>query len=219
MKPETGNSGQRYTKKEEITNAFTHGLGLIASIAGLILLIQTGRQHGDRWHLYSFVIFGFSLILLYASSTLYHSLSNQSHKRTMRIIDHSAIFLLIAGTYTPFLLTCLRGTWGWSLFGVIWGLAFFGIIFKVLFKSAYPKLSLAIYLMMGWLCVFAAHEMYKSVPITNLVLLAIGGVCYTAGVIFYRWHSLPYHHAIWHLLVLAGSTFHFFAILSITCSA
>jgi hemolysin III len=203
-----------YTPREELANAVTHGVGIAFSIAGLVLLVVVASLHGDAWSIASSAIFGATLILLYTASTLYHSLRGEQLKRLLRKFDHAAIFLLIAGTYTPFLLVSLRGVWGWSLLGVIWGLAAVGIALKFWFTGRFPALSLAIYIAMGWLVVVALRPMLHAVPPGGLWLLLAGGLCYTGGTIFYGWKSLPYHHAVWHLWVLAGSACHWAAVYS-----
>ena len=198
---------------EEIANSVTHGIGTALSVAALTLLVTLASQQGDAWQIVSVSVYGSSLIALYLASTLYHSLQNQRAKRIFKILDHSAIFLLIAGTYTPFLLNNLRGTWGWSLLGVIWVMALLGIVFKVFFVGKLPKASTGMYLLMGWLCLIALPQMWETIETSGLILLFAGGISYSVGVIFYSWRRLPYHHAIWHLFVLGGSTAHFFAVL------
>lgn len=198
---------------EEIANSITHGIGAALSIAGLVVLIVSGVRYGDTWHVVSFAIYGSTLIILYTASTLYHSIQNVKVKQVFKILDHAAIYLLIAGTYTPFMLVNLRGGWGWSLFGVIWGLAILGVVFKSIFINKYEKLSLVIYLLMGWLCLLAVRQMIAEVPSGGLIWLLLGGVCYTLGIIFFKWEKLPYAHAVWHLFVLAGSICHYFSIL------
>ena len=208
-----------YTVREEAVNSVTHGLGLVLSVAGLTLLVIMAALRGDVWQVVSFSIFGATLTLLYSASTLYHSVRNPRAKQVLRIIDHSAIYLLIAGTYTPFMLVSLRGAWGWTLFGVIWGLAFLGIAFKTLFGHRFPKLSTIAYVLMGWLCLIAIREMFARVPLDSLIWLGVGGVLYTGGVIFYQWRKLPYNHAIWHLFVCGGSVGHFFAVFCLLPAA
>jgi hemolysin III len=202
-----------YTIGEEIANSITHGIGAALSVAGLTLLVVLAAIYGDTWRVVSFSIYGSSLILLYLASTLYHSIQHHKVKRILRIFDHAAIYLLIAGTYTPFTLVSMRGPWGWSLFGVVWGLALMGITFKTLFIGRYEKVATAAYVLMGWLVVVAFKQMVLTIPPGGIVWLVIGGVAYTLGVLFYAWEKLPYNHAIWHLFVLAGSISHFFAIL------
>lgn len=202
-----------YTIGEEIANSVTHGIGAGLSVAGLTLLVALAAIYGDVWRVVSFSIYGSSLILLYLASTLYHSIQHPKVKRVLRIFDHSAIYLLIAGTYTPFTLVSMRGPWGWTLFGIVWGLALLGIAFKTVFIGRYEKLATAAYVLMGWLVVAAFKEMLVTIPTGGVIWLVVGGVLYTLGVIFYAWQKLPYNHAIWHLFVLGGSICHFFAIL------
>ena len=202
-----------YTVGEEIANSITHGIGAGLSVAGLTLLVALAAIYGDVWRVVSFSIYGSSLVLLYLASTLYHSIQHPKVKRILRIFDHSAIYLLIAGTYTPFTLVSLRGPWGWTLFGLVWGLALLGIAFKTVFIGRYEKLATAAYVLMGWLVVIAFKQMLVAIPPGGIVWVVIGGVVYTLGVLFYAWEKLPYNHAIWHLFVLGGSACHFFAIL------
>ena len=207
------NQSQQYNFGEEIANGITHGIGAALSIAGLAILVLLAALKGDVWRIVSFSVYGTTLIVLYLASTLYHSFQNPKVKHIFKIIDHAAIYLLIAGTYTPFMLVSLRGAWGWTLFGIIWGLALSGIVFKTVFIHRFAKISVAVYILMGWLCVIAMKQMLVSIPFGGLVWLAVGGVLYTVGVIFYAWPSLKYHHAIWHLFVLGGSICHYFSIL------
>jgi hemolysin III len=202
-----------YPIGEEIANSITHGIGTLLSIAGLVILIVWADMNGDAWHITSFSIFGGSLIFLYLASTLYHSLTGRKTKAVFARLDHVAIFILIAGTYTPIVLTTLRGPWGWTLFGIIWGLALFGIILRSIYLEKYKYLSLALYLGMGWLFVIALPKVIEEMPAISLDYLVYGGVAYTVGVVFYVWKKLPYNHAIWHLFVLTGSILHFFSIL------
>lgn len=204
---------QEYSYTEEIANSITHGFGMLLSIGGLAVLVGFASVHGNAWHITTCSIFGVTLILSYASSTLYHSIPIPEAKRVLKVIDHAAIYLLIAGTYTPFTLVSLRGPWGWSLFGTIWGLAVLGIILKTTMLGKISGISTAIYLAMGWIVVIAIKPMLSSVEVGGLVLLLLGGLAYSIGVIFYAWKRLPYNHAIWHLFVLAGSLCHYFAIL------
>ena len=203
----------RYTLGEEIANSVIHGVGVVLSIAGLGVLTAFASLRGDAWHIVGCSIFGAALILLYTTSTLYHSIPLPRVKAVLRALDHSAIFILIAGTYTPFLLVNLRGPWGWSLFGVIWGLALVGIVLRIVRGRRSTLVSVALYIGMGWAVVVAAKPMLNSVAPGGLWLLLLGGLAYTLGVVFYVWKRLPYHHAIWHVFVLAGSILHFFAIL------
>ncbi len=199
--------------KEETINAATHGLGAVLGLGGLALLVVMAALHGNVWHIVSCSIYGATLVLLFTSSTLYHSFRGERVKHAFRIVDHASIYLLIAGTYTPFLLVNLRGGWGWSLFGVIWGLALAGIVFQIFFVQRFRLAQTLIYLAMGWLVVIAAKPLFASVPKAGLLWLLLGGLSYTVGAIFYLWKKLPYHHAIWHLFVLGGSICHYFAIL------
>ncbi len=202
----------RYTPREEIANAGTHGLGLALSVAGLVLMVVRAARHSDAWAVTSSAIFGATLVLLYTTSTLYHSFSGEELKRLLRKFDHAAIFLLIAGTYTPFLLVSLRGPWGWSLFGVVWGLAAVGVALKFWFTGRFRVLSTLIYIGMGWLVLAAFRPLLAALPRGGLVLLLAGGLCYTGGAAFYLWKRLPYHHAVWHLWVLAGSGCHWASV-------
>jgi hemolysin III len=199
--------------KEETINAVTHGLGALLGLLGLTVLVVMAVLHGNVWHVVSCSIYGATLVLLFTSSTLYHSFRHERVKHAFRIVDHASIYLLIAGTYTPFLLVNLRGRWGWSLFGVIWGLALAGIVFQVFFVRRFRLAQTLIYLAMGWLVVVAFKPLMARVPRPGLLWLMAGGLCYTVGAIFYLWKKLPYHHAIWHLFVLGGSICHYFAIL------
>jgi hemolysin III len=198
---------------EELANSLTHGVGLMLSIAGFIVLVALAAMRGSAWRIVSCAVYGSTLICLYTASTLYHSIRSRRLKRVLRVCDHSAIYLLIAGTYTPFLLVNMRGSWGWSLFAVIWGLAMAGILFKVWFVEHLSVLSTAVYLLMGWLALLAIKPMLLAVPLSGLLWLLAGGVLYTMGVVFYAWKIVPYNHAIWHGFVLAGSTCHYFAVL------
>lgn len=202
-----------YSCAEEIANSITHGLGMLLSIGGLAVLVGFASVHGNAWHITACSVFGVTLILSYASSTLYHSIPLPGAKRVLKVIDHSAIYLLIAGTYTPFALVNLRGPWGWSLFGTIWGLAVLGIFLKATMLGKIAGVSTAVYLAMGWIVVVAIKPLLGAVEVGGLVLLLLGGLAYSGGVIFYAWKRLPFNHAIWHLFVLAGSFCHYFAIL------
>jgi hemolysin III len=204
---------KRRLSSEELANSFTHGLGLTMSIAGFVVLVVLAAMRGSAWRIVSCAVYGATLVLLYAASTLYHSLHSRRLRRILRVCDHSAIYLLIAGTYTPFLLVNLRGGWGWSLFGVIWGLAMAGILFKVWFVEHLVVWSTVVYLLMGWLAVLAIKPMLLAVPLSGILWLVAGGVMYSVGVVFFAWKRVPYNHAIWHGFVLAGSTCHYVAVL------
>ena len=203
----------RYTLGEEIANSVIHGVGIVLGIAGLGVLTAFASLYGDAWHIVGCSVFGAALIFLYTASTLYHSIPLPRVKAVLRTLDHSAIFVLIAGTYTPFLLVNLRGPWGWSLFGVIWGLALVGIVLRIVRGRRSTLLSVGLDVGMGWAVVAAIEPMLNSVAPGGLLLLLLGGLAYTLGIVFYAWKRLPYHHAIWHGFVLAGSISHFFAIL------
>lgn len=202
-----------YTRKEEIANVITHGIGAILSIAALVLLIVFAEEKGDKWYVISYTIYGISLFMLYLESTLYHSITNMRVKKLFRIFDHSSIYLLIAGTYTPFTLTVLRPTIGWLIFGIIWGLALVGIIMKVFWIGKFNVLSTMIYIGMGWIIVFAMKTLVQLLPTSGIVLLFAGGIIYTLGAVLYLFDKIPYNHAIWHLFVIGGSACHFLCIL------
>lgn len=202
-----------YSRGEEVANWLTHGVGAVLSAAALTLLIVSASLRGDAWHVVSFTVFGLSLVVLYLCSTLYHLTRSERRRWILRRLDHAGIFLLIAGTYTPFLLTNLRGPWGWSLFGIIWGLCGAGALFKFVGGARTRVASAVTYLFAGWLIVVAAKPMLAAVPAPALWLLLAGGLCYTAGVPFYLWKRLRYHHAVWHSFVLGGSACHFLSVL------
>ncbi|OFX58198.1 MAG: hemolysin III [Bacteroidetes bacterium GWB2_41_8] len=205
-------SYRNLTSGEEIVNSITHGIGALLSVVALVVLVILSVNHGDTLHVVSFSIYGSTLILLYLSSTLYHSFSSPRIKNLFARFDHVSIFLLIAGTYTPILLTSIRGVWGWTLFGIIWGLALVGAVIRSIYLHRFRKLMVAVYLLMGWMFVIAGKQVYLSLPPNSLMFLVLGGIAYSVGVIFYMWRKLPYSHGIWHLFVLAGSVLHFFAI-------
>lgn len=201
------------TTGEEIANSIIHGIGTALSVAALVILMVFAASSGDGWRVTSLAIYGTTLIFLYLMSTLYHSISNQRAKRIFRIMDHSSIFILIAGTYTPIVLVTLRGPWGWTLFGVIWGIAIVGIVFKFLWVDRFRALSISLYIAMGWLILIAVKPLIEFAPPKLILWIFLGGICYTFGILFYRWKRLPYHHAVWHLFVMAGSIMHFFGLL------
>lgn len=205
------------TKNEEIANSISHGIGIGLSIAGLVLLTIKASFSHSAMKIVSFTIFGATLILLYTASTLYHSfyinVDSPKAKYIFKLLDHSAIYLLIAGTYTPFVLGPLRGPWGWSLFGVVWSLAIIGIILNVFFVGRYPVLFTSVYLAMGWIIVVSGKTFILKTPKNALILLFAGGLAYSLGVIFYAFQKLRYNHLIWHFFVLAGSVLQYFAVL------
>lgn len=202
-----------YSLGEEIAHAVTHGIAIPLSIAGLAVLVAFSALYGNAWHITSSSIYGASLILCFTASTLYHSISHPRVKRILQQIDHATIFLLIAGTYTPFALVNLREGWGWWLFGTVWSIAIIGMIFELFTRQRYPRVSLALYLGLGWLALVAIKPMLESVGGGGLALLVAGGLFYSLGVVFYAWERLAYNHAVWHLFVLVGSALHFFAVL------
>ena len=204
-----------YTVGEEIAHALTHGLGVVLAIAGLTAMVARATLYGNTWHIVGAAIFGTTLVLMYAASTLYHSIpaaTLPNTKKVLRIIDHSTIYFLIAGSYTPFTLVTLHGPWGWALFAWTWGLALAGVVFKVFATGKFEKLSLAIYLGMGWCVIVAIKPLLRSLESGGLILMLAGGLAYTGGVVFYVWEKLRYHHAIWHGFVLAGSVLQYFAV-------
>jgi hemolysin III len=204
-----------YSVAEEIAHSVTHGFGILLSIAGLAVLVSVAARIGPRAVVAS-SIFGASLILLYAASTLYHSIPVARAKAVLRVLDHSAIYLLIAGTYTPFTLVSLHGAWGWGLFAGIWALALGGIALEVTPLRRVPalrRLAIGLYLAMGWLVLIALKPLSQAVAPAGIMLLFLGGVSYSVGVIFYVRRRMPYHHAVWHLFVLLGSVLHFFSVL------
>ena len=206
-------SNSFYTATEELLHALTHGLGIVLSIVGLAVLVAYASLNGDVWHVVSSSIYGATLILMYSASTLYHGISHARFKTILQQLDHAAIYLLIAGTYTPFLLVNLRHDWGWTLFGIIWVVAIVGVVFELTGYKPFKKISLGLYLTMGWMIVFAINPMLEHVSSGGLMLLLGGGLAYSFGAIFYVKKSIPYHHVIWHLFVLLGSILHYFSIL------
>jgi len=201
-----------YDKREEIANSLTHGLGVLAAISGLVALLLRAVRLNDPRTLAGFLIYGISLILLFLASTLYHAIPQPKVKSIFRIIDHGSIYILIAGTYTPFTLVSLYGSLGWSLFGAIWGLALGGILFNSLFLDRFPRLESVTYVLMGWLSVIVIRQLYFSIGLSGILLLILGGLVYTLGIIFYKYEEFPYNHAIWHLFVLGGGSCHFLVV-------
>ena len=202
------------SRQSELANTITHAVGVALALAGLAVLVTIGSLHGNPRQVVSYSIYGVTLVLLYAASTAYHGIRLPRARRLLRTLDHAAIYLLIAGTYTPFSLISLRGAWGWSLFGVIWALAAIGVVFKVFFIGRFSRISTVVYLGMGWLALIATRQLFANLPAQGLALLFAGGFCYTVGVLFFAFdRKLRFNHAIWHLFVLAGSVCHFFAVL------
>ena len=212
-----GQKIKKYTQTvmEEIANSITHGLGFGLSVAGLTILVVLASMEGDPWRITSFAIYGSSLTILYLVSTLYHSLTHSRTKAIFRRLDHSAIYLLIAGTYTPVILISLRTTWVLYLLPIIWAMAILGVYIKVRYIHRYERLSLAFYIFMGWFALIAVKPLFNSIPIESFIWIIIGGLSYTSGVIFYAWERLPFNHTIWHGFVLMGSVSHYIGILYI----
>ncbi|MBM0067330.1 PAQR family membrane homeostasis protein TrhA [Alkalicoccobacillus gibsonii] len=202
-----------FSKDEELANAITHGIGAVISIACLTLLIVFASLYGNAWHIVSFSIYGTSMLLLYASSTLVHSFPPGKAKDLFEILDHSAIYLFIAGTYTPILFIVVQGALGWTLFGIIWGIATLGIVFKIFFVKKFLVISTIFYLLMGWMALFAIKPIVLTLPIQGTLFLIGGGVLYSLGTIFYIWRGFKFHHAVWHLFVLGGTVLHFFLVI------
>ncbi len=202
------------SRAEEIANSISHGIGLVAALIGTPYLIVHAARHGDAGFIVGASVFSATVMLLYLASTLYHALPTGRAKRVFRVIEHSAIFLLIAGTYTPFTLGVFHGAWGWTLFGVVWGLAAIGVALKAFEKTSHPILSTGLYLLMGWVVVIAVDPLLARVPTAGLLWLLAGGLSYTAGVAFFATDSrLLYGHFIWHLFVMSGTACHYFAVL------
>ncbi|HFE63900.1 MAG TPA: hypothetical protein ENK14_05720 [Caldithrix sp.] len=203
---------QTYPFWEEFVNVLSHGVGLLLSIAALTLMVVFASLDGNAWHIVGAAIFGASLVVLYLASTLFHGVRKPDVRRWLNVFDHAAIYILIAGTYTPFLLVTLNGAWGWSLFGVIWGLAIAGVVFKIFFTGRFNAVSTIVYVLMGWLIVIAIVPLFENLPTAGLIWLVAGGISYSVGAVFFMFDRLPFNHAIFHFLVLGGSVCHFFAV-------
>lgn len=199
--------------REEIANSISHGLGLVLALVALPILIVSAIRIGSTHYIVGAIVFGATMILLYLASTLYHSITHETAKRFCRLFDHSAIFLLIAGTYTPFTLGVLRGAWGWTLLAIVWFLAITGIVVKALPHTRHSWISMVLYLVMGWLALVAIKPILQLVPVPGILLIFAGGIAYTGGLAFFAAPRLRYSHFIWHLFVIAGTTCHFFAVL------
>lgn len=210
--PTTPKPMRTQTKVEEQLNAISHGIGALLGIAGLILLI-TLREKDVEWSLFSVLVYGLSIIILFTASTLYHSFTDEKKKHIFRIIDHISIYLLIAGSYTPVLLLSLNESLGWTLFWIVWGIAAFGVVLKTFFTGRFELFSTLLYLVMGWLIVFDFSNVSEALGPNGVLLLFAGGLCYTVGIIFYVIERIPYNHVIWHLFVLGGAICHFLMIL------
>jgi len=209
---ETGTGIKYYSPIEERINIVSHAVGFILSIVALVFLVIHASLHGNVWHIVSFSIFGASLIILYAASTVYHSAKNPELRNRLKIIDHASIYVLIAGTYTPFTLVTLKGAIGWVIFGISWGMALTGIILKLFFTGRYNLISTLMYVLMGWLIVFAIKPLINNFPIEGLLWLVAGGISYTIGALIYSIKKIKFNHAIFHMLVLSGSFCHFMSV-------
>ena len=211
---QTSSAIRPYTFGEEVCNCAIHGLGIIFSVAGLAVLVSLSSKYGDLWTVASTAVFGVSMILLYTASTLYHAVPYPRVKKVLKKFDHIAVFYLIAGSYTPFLLVNMRGPVGWSVFAVIWSLALIGTVLKIVTSGSGTKLwSISLYLIMGWAIIFVSRQLFAAISAVSALFLVLGGLFYTFGVFFYVWKSKKYTHAVWHLMVLAGTVMHFFAVL------
>ena len=199
-------------QREEVANAVTHGIGAGLAVTALVILVM----YADAGSQFGFSVFGTTLVLLYLASTLYHSISHPKTKNIFRKLDHMAIFLLIAGTYTPFCLTALKGWLGWTILGIVWACALTGIALKTVYTGRYESISLLFYVFMGWISIVAIIPIYRSLSFPGFILLLSGGLAYTLGTIFYASNGIRYNHGIWHVFVLAGSSLHFFSIMSLT---
>ncbi|WP_112181963.1 MULTISPECIES: hemolysin III family protein [Paraliobacillus] len=203
----------KFSKGEEIANAITHGIGVLLSIAALVVLIVFSSLEGNAWHIISFTLFGVTMVLLYTSSTLLHSFPEGKAKDVFEILDHSSIYFFIAGSYTPFLFVVVQGAQGWTLFGIVWGLAIGGTIFKIYFVKKFLFISTMLYVVMGWMIIFTWGPLTEKLDPNGIILLVIGGLLYTLGAIFYVWRGFKFHHALWHVFVLAGTVMIFFCVL------
>jgi hemolysin III len=199
--------------REEIANSISHGLGLVLALAALPVLVMSAMRAGDVRFLVGVSVFGATIVLLYLASTLYHSTTHEVAKRTFRLFDHTAIFLLIAGTYTPFALGVLRGPWGWTMLAAVWTLAIVGIVLKVIARTRHSRISIVLYVLMGWMAVVAVKPMFALIPVPGILLIFAGGIAYTGGLAFFAAQQIRYNHFIWHLFVIAGTICHFFAVL------
>jgi hemolysin III len=203
----------RYSRAEELANSITHGLGAVLAAAGLAVLVVLSVLRGTAVHVASSAVFGVSMLAMYAASTAYHAARDPTAKKVLRKIDHAAILLLIAGTYTPFTLVTLRGPWGWSIFAAVWGLAGIGLLFEDALRRRWIGLSIGLYVLMGWVAAAAIKPLLEALPARGFALLLSGGLAYTCGTVFYLAGRIPFNHAWWHVAVLAGSILHFFAVL------
>jgi hemolysin III len=198
---------------EEIANSVSHGIGLLGAVAVTPILVVVASRHGGATGIVAASVFSATMIFMYLMSTLYHALPESRAKRVFNVLDHCAIYVLIAGTYTPFTLVVLGGGWGWAMFGVVWGLAIVGVVFKAVGRMRHPALSTTIYIVMGWLVVIAIKPLWHQLPLSGVILLGAGGIAYTLGVTFFAARGMRYNHLVWHLFVLTGTTCHFIAVL------
>jgi hemolysin III len=208
-----GGEDQDMSIGEEIANSVSHGIGLLGAVAATPVLIVVASRHGGATGIVAASVFAATMIFMYLMSTLYHALPESRAKRVFNVLDHCAIYVLIAGTYTPFTLIVLGGGWGWSMFGVIWGLAIVGVVFKAVGRMRHPVLSTTIYVVMGWLVIIAIKPLWHQLPLSGVIWLCAGGIAYTLGVTFFSARGMRYNHLVWHLFVLAGTTCHFIAVL------
>lgn len=206
-------TGPDHNLREEFANCITHGVGLTLSLAGAVLLVALAVLRGTAWHVVTLSIYAGCLVSLYASSTIYHACRGEKIKRIFRIADHAAIYLLIAGTYTPFTLVNMRGGWGWTLFATVWTLTVIGILWKVFFLGRYEIVSILLYVAMGWMAVVAIKPLLLMVPLGGVIWLFVGGSFYSTGLIFFASRRIPYAHAVWHVFVMAGSLCHYIAVM------
>lgn len=206
------NNPRYYTRAEELANVLTHGIGFVLSIVALAFLVVFASLKGDAWHIVSFSIYGASLVILYLASTSFHLSQKIELRKYLNIFDHASIYLLIAGTYTPFMLITLRGPWGWSLFGIVWGLSIAGIILKLFFTGRFNTMSTVLYVVLGWIVVLAIDPLVEALPLPGLLWLFAGGLSYTIGAAFFLLNRISFNHAIFHVFVLLGSICHFIAI-------
>ena len=199
--------------REEIANSISHGLGLVLALVAVPVLVLSAMRAGDVRFLIGVIVFGATMVLLYLASTLYHSTTHEAAKYWFRLFDHTAIFLLIAGTYTPFALGVLRGPWGWSMLAAVWTLAIVGITLKIIARTRHSRISIVLYVLMGWLAVVATKPILELIPVPGVLLILAGGIAYTGGLAFFAAHRIKYNHFIWHLFVIAGTVCHYFAVL------
>lgn len=215
MSYKTDPISQTFSFHEIIANSATHAIGIGLSISGLAILIVQAARLGDPWYLGSVIVYGISLILLYLASTVYHSTPKLRGNALLQRLDHAAIFVLIAGTYTPFLLTKLRGPMGWITFGLVWGLALVTMVAKLVLTNTFVKPPVWLYVVMGWFAFLVFPQAMRDIGTTSLISLLIGGIFYTSGILFYKWRKLPFSHAVWHLFVIGGSACHFLSVIQL----